>query len=154
MTEKFDYYIFIDYSESLIGYDILENDKLSELLPKLSRFRHYRDSKKRKLYLNKIGETIQREKIKDYFLKIKIKNKNNSLEIYSDVLEFLKKHNNCLVFISVDDNQFRNFQKLVKIINIKETKIIKESELKEGSVEYKISLVLDNLLNIERRNKK
>ncbi len=154
MTEKFDYYIFMDYSENLIGYDIIEKNKVSDLLPKLSRFRHYRNSKKRKLYLKKIGETIQREKIKDYFLKIKIKNKNNSLEIYSDVLEFLKKHENCLVFISVDDNQFRNFQKLVKIVNVKETKIIKESELKEGSVEHKISLVLDNLLNIERRNKK
>ncbi|MEK6823468.1 MAG: hypothetical protein AABY06_00375 [Nanoarchaeota archaeon] len=154
MTEQFDYYIFIDYSESLIGYDILERDKLNGLLPKLSRFRHYKNSKKRKLYIKKISETIQRENIKDYFFKIKIKNKNNSLEIYSDVLEFLKKHDSCLVFISVDDNQFRNFQKLVKIVNVKGTKIIKESELKQGSVEYKISLVLDNLLNIERRNKK
>ena len=154
MIEDFDYYIFIDYSENLIGYDIIEKDKLSGLLPKLSRFRHYRNSKKRKLYLKKVNETIQREKIRDYFLKIKIKNKNNSLEIYSDVLEFLKKHDNCLIFISVDDNQFRNFQKLVKIVDGKRTKIIRESELKEGSVEYRISLILDNLLNIERKNKK
>ena len=154
MIEDFDYYIFIDYSENLIGYDIIEKDKLSGLLPKLSRFRHYRNSKKRKLYLKKVNETIQREKIRDYFLKIKIKNKNNSLEIYSDVLEFLKKHDNCLIFISVDDNQFRNFQKLVKIVDGKRTKIIRESELKEGRVEYRISLILDNLLNIERKNKK
>ena len=32
--------------------------------------------------------------------------------------------------------------------------ILKESELKEGSVEYQLSLVIDNLLNIERRKNK
>ena len=36
-------------------------------------------------------------------------------------------------------------------LNTESTKIVKESELKRGTSEYKISLVLDNLLNIERR---
>ena len=150
---EFDYYIYIDYSDNLIGYDILEKIKIKDLLSKISRFRHYKSSKKRKLYLKNVNQTIKREKIKDYFLKIKIKNKRNSLEIYSDVLEFLKKHDNCLIFISVDDNQFRNFKKLIGIIDGKKIKVIKESELRKGTMEYQISLVLDNLLNIERRNK-
>ncbi len=152
--EKFDYYIYIDYSEGLIGYNILERDKLDELIPKISRFRHYRDSKNRKLYLRNVNNALKKENIRNYFIKIKIKFKTDSLEIYSDVLEFVKKHDNCLIFISVDDNQFKNFKKLVNIIGGKSIKIIKESELKRGTKEYQVSLVLDNLLNIERRNKR
>ena len=49
--KEFDYYIFIDFSENLIGYSIIENNKLKELLPKILRFRHYEDAKNRKLYL-------------------------------------------------------------------------------------------------------
>ena len=48
-------------------------------------------------------------------------------------------------------SQIRNFKKLVGIIDCKSTKIVKESELKRGTPEYQVSLVLDNLLNIERR---
>ena len=146
-----DYYIFIDYSESLIGYLIIEYPKIKDLLPKISRLRHYRESKKRKLYLKNVKQSFKTDNIKNYFLKFKIKSKAESIEIYSDVLEFLKRHDNCLIFISVDDNQFKNFKKLVEIIDCKFTKIVKESELKKGTPEYQISLVLDNLLNIERR---
>lgn len=147
----FDYYIYIDYSESLIGYLVIECHKIRDLLPKISRLRHYRDSKKRKLYLKNVKQSFKTGNIKNYFLKSKIKSKVDSIEIYSDVLEFLKMHDNCLIFISVDDNQFRNFKKLVGIINYKSIMIVKESELKRGTPEYQISLVLDNLLNIERR---
>jgi hypothetical protein len=146
-----DYYIFIDYSESLIGYLVIEYPKIKDLLPKISRLRHYRESKKRKLYLKNVKQSFKNNNIKNYFLKFKIKSKIDSIEIYSDVLEFLKRYDNCLIFISVDDNQFKNFKKLLGIIDCKSTKIVKESELKRGTPEYQISLVLDNLLNIERR---
>jgi len=147
-----DYYIFIDYSSNLIGYLVIEYPKIKDLLPRISRLRHYRESKKRKLYLKNVKQSFKADNIKNYFLKFKIKGKADSIEVYSDVLEFLKRHDdNCLIFISVDDNQFRNFKKLVGIIDCKSTKIVKESELKRGTPEYQISLVLDNLLNIERR---
>ena len=71
-------------------------------------------------------------------------------EIYSDILEFLKKHDNCIIFISIDNKQYSNFERLVKFIDGRNIKVIKESDLKKGSLEYKISLVLDTLLNIER----
>ncbi len=145
-----DYYIFIDYSESLVGYLAIEYPKINDLLPKISRLRHYRESKKRKIYLKNVNRSFKTYNLKNYFLKFKIKSKADSIEIYSDVLEFLKSHDNCLIFISVDDNQFRNFKRLVGIIDSKSTKIVKESELKRGTPEYQISLVLDNLLNIER----
>lgn len=45
---------------------------------------------------------------------------------------------------------YSNFERLVKIIDGTNTKIVKESELKKGTPEYQISLVLDNWLNIER----
>jgi hypothetical protein len=33
------------------------------------------------------------------------------------------------------------------------TEIVKESQMKNNSVEYQLSLVIDNILNIERKRK-
>ena len=55
-----------------------------------------------------------------------------------------------MIFISVDNKQYSNFERLVKIIDGSNTKIVRESELKKDTFEHKISLVLDTLLNIER----
>ena len=175
--KHFDYYIFIDYlqiwfnilhlavadlerqkilrrnflySENLIGYTILETKKINELLPKISRFRHYKDARQKKLYLKNIKNTFKRENLLSYFLKCKIRSVKDTLEIFMDVGEFIKFHANCLIFISVDDKQYLNFEKLVKFVDGESIKVVKESQLKEYSPEYKISLVLDNLLNIER----
>ena len=62
--KEFDYYIYIDYSENLIGYAIIDKEKVKDLLPKISRFRHYRDSRNRKIYLKHIKNTIKKDKIK------------------------------------------------------------------------------------------
>ena len=120
-------------------------------MPKISRFRHYSNSKNRKIYLNHIKATIERNKIKSYFEKIKIKSLRYNMDIFIDVLEFIKKYDNCIIFISVDDYQYRKFKKIVNIVNNEKTTIKKESQLKKNSEEYKLSLVIDNLLNIERR---
>ena len=74
----------------------------------------------------------------------------DSPEIYADIAVFLKKYHNCIVFISVDDKQYSNFERFVEVIDGKDTKVVKESELKKGSFEYKLSLILDSLLNIKR----
>ena len=150
----FDYYIFIDFSENLIGYNIISNEKMFELLPKISRFRHYLTSKKRKLYLKNINKTCKREKIKSYFLKFKIKELYKNADIYVEILEFVKKNNNCIIFISVDNRQYNAFRKLVGFVDGEKIIVKKESELKKGTPEYQVSLVLDNLLNIERKNTK
>jgi hypothetical protein len=42
------------------------------------------------------------------------------------------------------------FKKLVKINDEEKTSVIKESQLKLKSNEYKMSLILDTLLNIKR----
>ena len=70
---NFDYYIYVDYSENLIGYIIIERNKIEELIPKISRFRHYRQSKNRKIYLKHINDTIKKEKIYSSLLEFKIK---------------------------------------------------------------------------------
>ena len=147
--KKFDYYIFIDYSENLIGYSIIESNKIYELLPKIKKFKHYKGSRERKLYLSHIKNTIKRDGIIDYFEKIKIIKMKDNIDLYAEVLEFIKNKSNCIIFISIDDFQYKTFNKLVNIVNDK-TQVIKESQLKKGSIEYQISLVIDNLLNIER----
>jgi len=120
------------------------------LLPKLSRFRHYRSSGNRKFYLKNIKKTFKRDSIKSYFLKLKIKDMHKNMDIYLDVLEFLKKHENCIIFISIDNTQYPAFRKMVDIVDGKEVVVKQESELIKGTPEYQASLVLDNLLNIER----
>ena len=151
--KEFDYYIFIDFSENLIGYSIIENNKLKELLPKILRFRHYKDAKNRKLYLKNANNTIKRDNLQSSFLKLKIKGMHKNMEIYLDVLEFLKKHENCIIFISIDNRQYSAFKKMVNIVDGKKVIVKQESELIKGTPEYQASLVLDNMLNIERLRK-
>ena len=151
--KEFDYYIFIDFSENLIGYSIIERSKLKELLPKILRFRHYKDAKNRKLYFKNANNTIKRDNPQSSFLKLKIKGMHKNMEIYLDVLEFLKKHENCIIFISIDNRQYSAFKKMVNIVDGEKVIVKQESELIKGTPEYQVSLVLDNILNIERLRK-
>ena len=152
-TKEFDYYVFIDYSENYLGYLIIEGKRIREFIPQISKFAHYRKLKHKKAYLNSIKKIVEKNEIRSYLCKIKVRKTESTPEIYSDILEFLKKNDNCLVFICVDDKQFKNFNKLVKIIDGKKIKVIKESKLKMHSSEYRISLVLDTLLNLARLKK-
>ena len=128
-AKEFDYYIFIDYSENYLGYLIIEKEKIKDFLPKISKFAHYRELKHKKAYLKSIRKIVDKNKICSHLCKLKVKKTEATPEIYSDILEFLKEHNNCLIFICVDNKQFINFKKLVNIIDGKNIKIIKESEL-------------------------
>ena len=148
--KQFDHYIFIDYSENLLGYLIIEKNKIREFLPKISKFAHYSDLKYKPGYLHSVKKRIENDRIRNYLLKLKIKDVRETPEIYADLVEFIKKNDNCLIFICVDDKQFSNFERLVKGIDGKNNKVVKESQLKKDSQEYRISLVLDTLLNIER----
>ena len=76
--KEFDYYIFVDFSENLIGYSIITKDKLNELIPKISRFKHYRDVDNKKLYLKNIKKTIKKDEIESSFIKLKIKDMNKN----------------------------------------------------------------------------
>lgn len=148
--KEFDYYIFIDFSENLIGYNIIEKDKVQVLLPNIKRLRHYKTADNKKLYLKNVKRSFERDEIKSYFLRLKIKRMDENMIIYLDILDFLKKHENCIVFISVDNRQYSAFKKMIEIIDGEKVVVKQESELVEGTLEYQLSLVLDNLLNIER----
>lgn len=151
--KEFDYYIFIDYSENLIGYSIIEKEKLKELFPKISRLRHYREAGDRKQYLKNVKNTFKKDNIKSSFLKLKIKGMHKNIEIYLDVLEFLKKHENRIIFISIDNHQYPAFRKMINVVDGDNIVVKQESELIRGTPEYQTSLILDNLLNIERLRK-
>jgi hypothetical protein len=149
-SKEFDYYIFIDFSENLIGYSLIEKAKFSELLPRINRFKHYKNVSNKKLYLKNIKKTFDRENIRQYFMRFKVKRMDQNMSIYLDVLEFLKKHKNCIIFISVDNRQYSAFKKMIDIIDGEKVIVKQESELVKGTKEYQVSLVLDNWLNIER----
>ena len=84
-----------------------------------------------------------------YFVKFKIKTLRDTPEIYADLVEFIRKNDNCIIFISVDDHEYSNFKKFVKIVDGTKTVIKPESKLVKNTPEYRTSLVLDTLLNIE-----
>jgi len=148
--KEFDYYIFIDYSEDLIGYLILENRVINEILPKITKFAHYHDLRKKPQYIRSIKNVITKHELIKYFLKLKIKKLQATPEIYADLAEFLKKSHNCGIFISIDDKQYSNFERFIEVVDGDDNRIVRESQLKRGSKEYKLSLILDTLLNIER----
>lgn len=148
--KEFDYYIFIDYSVNLIGYSIIENNKLKDLLPKISKFAHFRDLNQKCSYLHAIKKIIDKENVFSFFVKHKIREKRQNMEIYLDVLSFLKNHSNCIIFVSVDDHEYSNFKKMVEIVDKNKTVVKPESKLIKGTPEYRASLVLDTALNIER----
>jgi hypothetical protein len=148
--KEFDYYIFIDYSENLIGYLIIENKKLKELIPGISKFSHYKELRCKSLYIQSIKAVIEKNKILTFFIKHKIKKMKNNIDIYLEVFDFIKKHTNCIIFVSIDDHEYSNFEKFVKIIDVNKTIVKPESKLVRNTPEYRVSLVLDTLLNIER----
>jgi hypothetical protein len=150
--KQFHYYIYIDYSENYVGYTVIKNEQVKELLVKIKKLKHYRAVKHKKEYIKAIRNVFAREKIADSLYRYKARQTKHNLEIYTDVAGFLSCNDSCIVFISVDNNQYSNFIRLVKIIGANAT-IVKESELKEGSVEYRLSLIIDNLLNLERTRK-
>ena len=149
-AKMFDYYIFIDYSVDYLGYLIIEKENVREFLTKIDKFAHYRELKHKKSYLDSIRKIVEKNRIRNYCYKLKIRKTEQTPEIYSDILDFLKNHSDYSSFISVDDKQFRNFNKIVHIIDGKNIKVVRESKLKKHSFEYRISLVLDTLLNLAR----
>ena len=149
-AKEFDYYIFVDYSENYLGYLIIERERIKEFMPRISKFAHYRELKHKTAYLKSIRKIVDKNNVCSHLCRLKVRKTDATPEIYSDVLEFLKEHDNCLIFICADNKQFTNFEKLVKIIDGGNTKIIKESEFKKDTSVYRISLVLDTLLNLAR----
>jgi hypothetical protein len=152
--KEFDYYIFIDFSENLIGYNIIEKNKIRELLPKITKLAHYKDLKHKREYLSSMKKLFEREKIVSYLEKSRIKNIRYNLDIFIEVSEFIKKHENCIIFISIDNFQYNTFRKVINLVDKDKVEIVRESQLKKGSPEYRMSLIIDTQLNLVRRNHK
>lgn len=151
ILRKFDYYIYIDYSETFIGYIIIHEEEIKEILPKISKLHHYKQIKHKKQYITSVKRLIESNNIKSFLLKYKIRPMKDNTIVFTDVLEFVMKHDNCIILLSIDNNQYNVFIKLFNIIPHKEhVFVIKESDLRKDSVEYKLSLIIDNLLNVER----
>ncbi len=150
-SKFYDYYIFVDYSEGFVGYSIINQNKIFELLLKISRFKHYREQRNKSVYLGHIKSTMKKERLYSFFERLKILKANSNLDLFLEIFDFLKKVDNSFVFLCIDDYQFKKFKKLFCLVNCERVDIKKESELKKGTPEYKVSLVIDNLLNIERR---
>ena len=149
-----DYYIYLDYSENLVGYAIIQKDNVENILPRVSKLHHYKDIKNKKSYIQSIKKVFDKNRIDDYLLKCKIKTLKDNLSIFVEILDFVNKYDNCKIFASIDNNQFIAFARLLDLIpHRSHVTIVKESDLKKGSVEYKLSLIIDTKLNIERLSK-
>lgn len=151
---RIDYYIFIDYSYKLIGYNIIERKNVDLLLEKTSKFEHYKKVRHIGTYLIKIKKIVKKDEIISLLNKQRIKNLKDNISVFVEVIEFVKEHDNCAIFLSVDNNQYNAFVRLMALVPHKEHVIlVKESDLKKDSVEYKLSLIIDNMLIIEKMSK-
>jgi len=150
----FEYYIYLDYSESLVGYIIIQNEQIPNLLPRISKLHHYKDIKNKKAYIQSVKKIFDKNVIDQCLLKSKIKGLKDNLSIFVEIIDFVKKHDYCKILASIDNNQFTAFTRLLDMIPHKDhIKVVKESDLKKGSIEYKMSLIIDTRLNIERLSK-
>tara|TARA_Y100000310_G_scaffold67450_1_gene62777 strand:+ start:2464 stop:2931 length:468 start_codon:yes stop_codon:yes gene_type:complete len=149
--EEFDYYVFVDYSENLIGYVIIGKDGVNELLSKIVKLKHYTKLKYKRQYLDSMRKLFDRNMVLDFVHKYEVKELRQNMEICSEIFDFCKKNFNSRIFISVDDRQYSGFMRLAKILDGKMFTIVKESKLKKGSEEYRMSLIIDTLLNLKRR---
>ena len=149
-----EYYIYLDYSQKLVGYIIIQNEMIPDILPKISKLHHYKDLKNKKGYIKSVKKLFDENQIEKYLLKYKIKELKDNLSIFVEIVDFIKTHDNCKIFASIDNNQFIAFARLLDMIPHKDHIIlVNESDLKKGSVEYKLSLIIDTKLNIERLSK-
>ena len=149
---KFDYYLFLDYSEELIGHIIISGNKVDFILPRISKFKHYKELNNKLAYLHSIKKVINSNKLVELIYEVKILPLRKSIELFSRILSFLHQNSGKRIFMSIDNNQFKSFSMVVKeFINNKNLKIVKEGELRKDTPEHKMSLVIDTLLNIERR---
>jgi hypothetical protein len=149
--ELFDYYIFLDYSLELLGYILIERKNIEEIISKIRKVKHYKDVKLKKLYLSSIRKVLEDRDLRKLILKIKIAHMRHNLVVFTEVITFVKNNPNTAIFVSIDDHQYISFQRLVHLLDGNDVVIRKESELKKDSKEYRLSLIIDNLLNIERR---
>ena len=151
---EIEYYVYIDYSERLVGYIIINKERITNILPRVTKLHHYKDIKYKKGYIKSAKLLFEKNKIADLLLKSKIRDLKDNLSIFVDVIDFVEKHDFCRIFVSVDNNQFNAFSRLLGMVKHQEhVTIVKESDLKKGSVEYKLSLIIDTMLNIERLSK-
>ena len=139
----------MDYSERLVGYVIIQRENIQDLLPLITKLHHYKDIKYKKAYIQAAKKVLEKNKIPDYLLKHSIKELKDNLSMFVEILDFVKKCMHCRIFISIDDNQLIAFSRLLKMMEL-DVITVKESELKRGSVEHKLSLIIDTMLNIER----
>lgn len=152
--KEIDYYIFVDYSGDLIGYNIIERNKLGFISPKIAKFRHYKEERHKRMYLLKMRREIRNYNLTPLILKQKIMHVKDNLLLFAEIIEFVKKNDNCLIFMSVDNNQFNAFIRLLDMIPHKEhVMVVKESDLKRKSIEHQLSLIIDTMLNLERVSK-
>jgi len=61
--KDYDYYLFLDYSENLIGYNIIEKNKIKGLLPNIIKLKHYKGLKHKREYLNSMKSLFIRKNI-------------------------------------------------------------------------------------------
>ena len=61
--KEYDYYVYIDYSERLIGYCIIEGKRIPEILPKISKFAHCKEIVHKAPYIATIKRRIKQEGI-------------------------------------------------------------------------------------------
>ena len=148
--KEFDYYIFIDYSEELVGYIIVDKINIKNCLEKSSKLKHYSELRQKDLYLKSMKKLFDKNQLLNCLNKYRIAELRYSMEVCSEVLEFCNKKCESRIFISIDDRQYKGFMKILRALDGKRFTVSKEGKLKRNSKEHQLSLIIDTLLNLKR----
>ncbi len=148
--KQFDYYIFIDYSEDLIGFIVIKGEEISKILPKIVRFRHYKEVKHKTEYLRSIRRLIERSNLYSNLVLIKVIELRKRTELFNEIKNFIGTNYNRSIFLSLDNQQQGSFERFFHQINFSGVKVVLEGDLTRHSPEYNMNLIIDNILNIER----
>ena len=76
-----DYYIYLDYSERLVGYIIVQKEQIQNILSRTSKLHHYKDIKNKKGYIQSVKKIFDNNQIEQYLLKCRIKELKDNLSI-------------------------------------------------------------------------
>lgn len=154
ISRRFNYHIFIDVSSEMAGYMIVESKKFEEILLLTAKLHPYSKIKRKEKYLESVSKNVRWRKVKTLIEDLVIEKREMQVGLFKDIATLLQENKDNLYFISVSDRIYFDVSKLLELVEKKNYLIVKSSDLKKDSEEFKVSLILETLLNLKRRKKK
>jgi hypothetical protein len=154
LIRDFNYHVFVDYSLDHIGYIIVESKNLKGIMKLTRKLHHYSEIKHKDKYIKDILKNVKWKNIDSLIMRKNFVKLETDLKVIDEILGFIKENQGEIIFISISDHYYYSFMKLVELLEGNHNfLIVKKSDIKKDSFEYRLSLLLETELNLKRRKK-